>query len=252
MTAGRGRAVARLLALQAAWSYERMQGIGMGWAAEPLLADLRASDPARHPEATVRSAEFFNGHPYLAGLALGATVRAEYDGVPGAQVQRLRTAVGGPLGALGDQLFWAGLLPALVGAALLGVTLGAPGLAVGGLLVAWNALRLAVTAWGLGVGLREGLAVGRAIRASWLNEAAQRVGRLAGLAVGAALPAAAAWLLGGLTGPAGRTALAVAAVGAVLARLRPSWFTGVRYGLLLIAAVVLLTLTGRVFTGWLE
>lgn len=249
---GTGRAVARLLALQAAWNYERMQGIGMGWAAEPLLADLRATDPARHPLATVRSAELYNGHPYLAGLALGAAVRAERDGVPGDQVQRLRTAVGGPLGALGDQLFWAGLLPALVGAALLGVAVGAPGLAVGALLLAWNGLRLAATAWGLRTGLREGLAVGPAIRASWLNEAAQRVGRLAGLAVGLAVPVAANWLLGSLRGPAGLTAVAVGGVGVLLARLRPAWFTGVRYGLLLIAAVALLTLAGAAFTGGRE
>jgi PTS system mannose-specific IID component len=241
---GQGRAFVRLLALQGAWDYERLQGIGMGWAAEPLLAGLRTADPARHRGATGRSAESFNGHPYLAGVALGATVRAEYDGLPPEQVQRLRVALGGPLGALGDQLFWAGLLPALVGAAILGVTLGVPGLALGGLLVAWNAIRLATTAWGLGTGLREGVTVGRALRESWLNDAAQRIGRLAGLFVGAAVPMASAWLLGGLTGPAGRTALAVGAVGVLLARLRPSWFTGVRYGLLLIAAVALLTLAG--------
>ncbi len=246
---GSALAVARLLALQAAWNYERLQGIGMGWAAEPLLRDLRSTEPVRHPAATVRSAEFFNGHPYLAGLALGAAVRAEYDGATGEQVQRLRTALGGPLGALGDQLFWAGLLPALAGCALLGVSLGIPGLAVGGLLVAWNGIRLATTAWGLRMGLREGLAVGRAIRESWLTGAAQRVGRLAGLAVGAAIPCASAWLLGGLTGPAGLTALAVAGVGVLLARVRPAWFTGLRYGLLLIAAVALLTLTGIAIEG---
>jgi PTS system mannose-specific IID component len=246
---GLGRAVARLLALQAGWNYERMQGIGMGWAAEPLLRDLRATDPARHPAATVRSAEFFNGHPYLAGLALGAAARAEYDGATADQVQRLRTALGGPLGALGDQFFWAGLLPALSGCAILGVTLGVPGLAVGGLLLAWNALRLATTGWALRTGLREGLGVGRAIRESWLTGAAQRIGRFAGLAVGAAIPAAGAWLLGGLTGTTGLTALAVAAVGVLLARIRPAWFTGLRYGLLLIAAVALLTLTGIVIGG---
>jgi hypothetical protein len=94
--------------------------------------------------------------------------------------------------------------------------------------------------------------VGRALRESWLNDAAQRIGRLAGLFVGAAVPMASAWLLGGLTGPAGRTALAVGAVGVLLARLRPSWFTGVRYGLLLIAAVALLTLAGVGFGGRLE
>ena len=68
---GTGRAFLRLLSVQGSWNYERMQGIGMGYAAEPLLRDLRVAEPGRYPEAVVRSAEFFNANPYLAGLALG-------------------------------------------------------------------------------------------------------------------------------------------------------------------------------------
>ena len=73
----------RLFAVQGTWNYERLLGVGMGYAAEPLLEDLKTVDPVRHTEAVVRSAEFFNCNPNLAGLALGATARAEYDGVPG-------------------------------------------------------------------------------------------------------------------------------------------------------------------------
>ena len=97
----------------------------MGYAAEPLLEDLKAVDPVRHGEAVVRSAEFFNCHPNLAGLALGATARAEYEAVAGPQIVRLRTALCSPLGSMGDQLFWAGLVPALVGITLVSVMLGA-------------------------------------------------------------------------------------------------------------------------------
>ena len=132
---GGWRAWLRLFAVQGTWNYERMLGVGMGYAAEPLLEDLKTVDPVRHTEAVVRSAEFFNCHPNLAGLALGATARAEYDGVPGAQIARLRTALCSPLGALGDQLFWAGLVPLLVGAALVGIVLGARWWAVGGFLL---------------------------------------------------------------------------------------------------------------------
>ncbi len=124
MTGG-WRALLRLMAVQGTWNYERLLGVGMGYAAEPLLEDLKTVDPVRHGEAVVRSAEFFNCNPNLAGLALGATVRAEYEAVPGAQIARLRTALCSPLGALGDELFWAGLVPALMGLALAGVTLGA-------------------------------------------------------------------------------------------------------------------------------
>ena len=83
---GRWQALLRLLAVQGTWNYERMLGVGMGYAAEPLLEDLKTVDPVRHGEAVVRSAEFFNCNPNLAGLALGATARAEYEDVPGAQI----------------------------------------------------------------------------------------------------------------------------------------------------------------------
>ena len=119
------RALLRLFAVQGTWNYERMLGVGMGYAAEPLLEDLKAVDPVRHGEAVVRSAEFFNCHPNLAGLALGATARAEYEAVAGPQIVRLRTALCSPLGSMGDQLFWAGLVPALVGITLVAVMLGA-------------------------------------------------------------------------------------------------------------------------------
>ena len=135
---GRWRALLRLFTLQGSWNYERMQGVGMGYAAEPVLSDLKASDPARHAEAVVRSAEFFNGHPYLAGLALGALVRAEYDAVPGPQILRLRTALCSPLGALGDQFFWAGLLPTLIGVTLVAITRGVGGWAVVSFLMVYN------------------------------------------------------------------------------------------------------------------
>ncbi len=110
---GGWRALLRLLAVQGTWNYERMLGVGMGYAAEPLLEDLKTVDPVRHSEAVVRSTEFFNCHPNLAGLALGAIARAEYEAMPGPQIVRLRTALCSPLGSLGDQLFWAGLVPAV-------------------------------------------------------------------------------------------------------------------------------------------
>ena len=170
MTGG-WRALLRLLAVQGTWNYERMLGVGMGYAAEPLLEDLKTVDPVRHGEAVVRSAEFFNCNPNLAGLALGATVRAEYEAVPGAQIARLRTALCSPLGALGDELFWAGLVPALAGLALAAVVLGAGWWAVLGLLVAYNLVRFGTAVWALRTGFDAGMRVGTAIAASWVPRA---------------------------------------------------------------------------------
>jgi mannose/fructose/N-acetylgalactosamine-specific phosphotransferase system component IID len=57
---GRLAALLRLYAIQGAWNYERMLGLGMGYAAEPLLDELARGDRERHREAVARSAEFFN------------------------------------------------------------------------------------------------------------------------------------------------------------------------------------------------
>ncbi len=239
---GRRRALLRLFALQAAWNTERMQGVGMGWAAEPLLDDLRTADPTRHAEAVVRSAEFFNGNPNLAGLALGATVRAEYDGVPGAQVLRLRTALCGPLGSLGDRLFWAGVVPALVGVAVAAVALGGGWVVVASLVLAYATVRAWVVAWSLDTGLRQGLKVGSALTGAWLPRAAERVGPAAGFGVGLALPLAARWLLAG-SAPAARQPVAtvlVVVVGLVLAFRAGPRYTALRYGLAVLTVAALL------------
>jgi PTS system mannose-specific IID component len=240
MTAGFLRALWRLCSVQGAWNYERMTGVGMGHAAEPLLEDLKSVDPARHAEASVRSAEYFNSHPYLAGLALGALVRAEYDHVPGAQISRLRAALASPLGALGDQLFWAGVVPAAVGIALLGSVSG-HGLGTVLLVVlVYNALRIATGVWALRTGLASGVRVGAAIGDSWLPGAASRAGLVAGLVVGLAVPLAADWLLE----PQGLGAVGITVV-TLLAGLGAAWrlgprITAVKFGLFAIGLALIL------------
>jgi len=206
---GLGRTFLRLAALQASWTYERMQGIGIAVAMEPLLAPL-ADNIERARAARARSAQYFNAHPFLAGAAVGALAQAELDGEPGERILRLRTALSGPLGALGDQLFWAGIVPAAMGLAMLGVTQGY-GLGVIALTVlGYNALRIVVTAWGLRVGLAHGLRVAHAISESWLPKAAPRAGDVAAVLIGAAVPMVAAWLLRGSGEPVRATVLVVA------------------------------------------
>jgi mannose/fructose/N-acetylgalactosamine-specific phosphotransferase system component IID len=235
---GGWRAWLRLFAVQGTWNYERMLGVGMGYSAEPLLEDLKTVDPVRHTEAVVRSAEFFNCNPNLAGLALGATARAEYDGVPGAHIARLRTALCSPLGAMGDQLFWAGLVPLLVGATLVGVVLGAHWWAVLGFLAVYNLARVATGAWSLRTGLDAGTKVGSAIAESWIPRAIERVGPAAGFAVGLAIPLVGGWYLEDLGWPAAFGALAVAATGVAVTRWFGASLTTVRFTLLGLALLV--------------
>jgi len=237
------RALLRLFAVQGTWNYERMLGVGMGYAAEPLLEDLKAVDPVRHGEAVVRSAEFFNCHPNLAGLALGATARAEYEAVAGPQIVRLRTALCSPLGSMGDQLFWAGLVPALVGITLVVVMLGGRMWAIVGFLLAYNSIRIWTGYWSLRTGMSAGMKVGAAIGSSWLPHAIEWVGPAAGFALGAAVPAVAAWYLGifGWAGAIGAAGVAVA--GFALTRWFGPGLTSVRFALL---AMLLLLLFRRI------
>lgn len=231
---GRVRAFLRLLAVQGDWNYERMLGVGMGYAAEPLLDELRTRDPERHTAAVVRSAEFFNCNPNLAGLALGALARAERDGVPGEQVTRLRTALCGPLGAIGDRFFWAGVVPALSALAIAAVVLGAGAWAIAGFLLAYNALRIGTGWWSLHTGLHEGLQVGGAVGRSWLPRAAERVGPLAGFAVGLAIPLAGRWLMNGFAPTAMALAVFLAAGGVALSRWGGTHYSAVRYALVVL------------------
>lgn len=211
---GRLQALLRLVAVQASWTYERMQGIGIAVAEEPLLRPLER-DPERARAARARSAQYFNAHPFLAGAAVGALAKAELDGEPGERILRLRTALSGPLGALGDQLFWAGIVPATMGVALIAVALG------GGLgevvlcVLAYNCLRVAVTWWGLHVGLAHGIKVAHAISESWLPRMAPRAGDLAALVLGFAVPVMAVWLLRGAAYGTRSTALVVAGAAAL-------------------------------------
>lgn len=239
MSTGFLRAFLRLFMVQGAWNYERMTGVGVGYAAEPLLEDLKSADPVRHAEASVRSAEYFNSHPYLAGLAVGALVRAEYDQVPGAQVTRLRNALTSPLGALGDQVFWAGLVPALMGATILGVIAGVGGWAVLLALVLYNLVRIATGIWALRTGLASGTRIGSAIGDSWLPRLAPAIGLAGGMLVGLALPLAMEWLLEGQQLPG-----VMLAAGVVLGALLAAWrlgprVTSVRFGLAVIGLAAL-------------
>jgi mannose PTS system EIID component len=241
---GRLRAMLRLLAVQGTWNYERMLGVGMGYAAEPLLEDLKTVDPVRHGEAVVRSAEFFNCNPNLAGLALGATTRAEYEAVPGAQIVRLRTALCSPLGAMGDQLFWAGLVPGLMGLALVAAVLGAGWWAVLGFLLVYNGIRLWTSYWSLRTGIDSGMRVGTAISASWLPRAIELVGPAAAFSVGAAIPVVANWYLRAFGWSAALGAAAVAMAGIALTRWFGPTLTTLRFAMMAMILLLLLRWLG--------
>ncbi|MDX2207303.1 MAG: PTS system mannose/fructose/sorbose family transporter subunit IID [Gemmatimonadales bacterium] len=241
MISPRWQALWRLMAVQAAWTYERMAGIGVGHAAAPLLRELYRDRPVEERRAAVaRSAEYFNSHPYLAGIAVGAVVRAESDGVPGVAISRLRVALSGPLGALGDQLIWAGQVPVLMGLALASVPwLGWRGIL--GAVIIHNLLRWRLTLWGLDLGLASGAEVGAVLRRTALPRLAAGAQRAAAFVAGLALPIVVAWSVDRSHSGALLVTLGIALAGAtlMLAPVTRTRVTGIRYGLCCLGIVLL-------------
>jgi mannose PTS system EIID component len=230
----------RLLAIQGVWNYETMLGNGIAFAMEPALRRLpggRAGDAYR--AAMTRHSGYFNAHPYLAAVAVGALARAELDGVPAVQIDRFRTAAPGPLGSVGDRLVWAGWLPLCSAVALLGFGLGmSPAGVVLLFLGLYNAGHLALRIWGLHAGWRDGLRVAQALGNPVLRQGPPHVARVTAFVAGIALPVAAQ----GIIGP-GRvllgSSLAAVAAGAVLITWLHGKYEGWRLATFALAAFLL-------------
>jgi PTS system mannose-specific IID component len=214
-----------------------MIGGGFAFALLPVLRRLYQGE--RFEEALARHCEHFTSHPYLAGLALGATARLEADGADPELLRRFKTAIKGPLGALGDGLVWAAWLPVTALVGLIAYFAGLPPLACVLLfLVPYNLGHLALRAWAFRAGLQWGHEVGRVLREAALGRVTEllnhggavllgvltgllgvvgvRGGPLGVLWVGLAAAAFVAGLLGGLR--AWRPA-ALVAVGTVVSIL---------------------------------
>ncbi len=201
----------RMLAIQGAYNYELLLGNGLAFALEPALRRLPGGVGGRaYREALARESHYFNAHPYLAAVAVGALARAELDGEAPERIERFRTALCGPLGSVGDRLVWAGWLPfcSLAALALFGLG-GSPWLVLIFFLVLYNAGHLALRIWGFRTGWTHGLRVAGSLGNPVLRRGPQVVGLLAAFAAGVALPLALARIIGPARGLTGQVLIAV-------------------------------------------
>jgi len=100
----------RSFLIQASWNYRGMLNLGFLFTIRPGLSRLFEREEDRQA-AALRHAGFFNTHPYMASYAIGATLAAEEEAIERGDgdtqsVLRLKRSLCGPLGALGDNLFW--------------------------------------------------------------------------------------------------------------------------------------------------
>src|SRR5699024_1709481 len=131
--------------LQGSWNYERMQNGGWVYSMIPAIKRLYKTkeDCAA---ALERHLEFFNTHPYVASPILGVTLALEEERANGATVenkaiQGVKVSMMGPLGVIGDPVFWF-TLKTVLGA--IAATLAVSGSILGPLIyfIFWNLFRM--------------------------------------------------------------------------------------------------------------
>lgn len=212
----------RLLAIQGSWNYEGLLGNGIAFCVEPALRRLpggREGEPYR--QALAREAQYFNAHPYLASIAVGALARAELDGEAPERIDRFRTALCGPLGSVGDRLVWAGWLPvcSLGSLALFGLGAG-PLTVVLVFLLSYNAGHFALRAWGLRTGWQNGLRVASSLGNPILRKGPTGLARVGALFAGIAFPLALSRVIGPGRKLLGADFVAAFALGFLILRLQ--------------------------------
>ena len=100
--------------LQASFNYERMQACGWLWAMLPGLKkihtnkeDLKAS--------MAHNLDFLNTHPFLVTFVMGIVLSLEQNKTDTQTIRSVRISAAGPLGGIGDALFWLTLVPITAG-----------------------------------------------------------------------------------------------------------------------------------------
>lgn len=100
--------------LQASFNYERMQACGWLWGMLPGLQkihtnkeDLKAS--------MAHNLDFLNTHPFLVTFVMGIVLSLEQNKAETATIRSVRISAAGPLGGIGDALFWLTLVPITAG-----------------------------------------------------------------------------------------------------------------------------------------
>ena len=142
--------------LLASFKYERMQACGWLWGMLPGLQkihtnkeDLKAS--------MAHNLDFLNTHPFLVTFVMGIVLSLEQNKADTATIRSVRISAAGPLGGIGDALFWLTLVPITAG---LTANMAMEGQIIGAVLflIIFNAVQFAVRFglmyWSYGLGTK--------------------------------------------------------------------------------------------------
>jgi mannose/fructose/N-acetylgalactosamine-specific phosphotransferase system component IID len=103
--------------IQSTWNSERLLGLGFCFCLIPVARRL-FDDKEELVDFLQRHLDFFNSHPYMATYALGAITNIEEQAIAKKwedkrPISVFKNRVVGPLGAIGDILFWQLIRPGL-------------------------------------------------------------------------------------------------------------------------------------------
>ena len=100
--------------LQASFNYERMQAAGWLYSIIPGLEKIHTNknDLAA---SMYHNLDFINTHPFLVTFVMGIVLSLEQNKVDIPTIRAVRVAAMGPLGGIGDALFWLTLVPITAG-----------------------------------------------------------------------------------------------------------------------------------------
>jgi len=104
--------------IQAVWNFKSLTAIGWCFALIPIGKRLFPSRE-QYRAFLERHLSFFNAHPYFTSYALGIAAHLEEneiqkDSHDPEKIDKIKNALIGPLGLIGDQLFWATIRPAAI------------------------------------------------------------------------------------------------------------------------------------------
>lgn len=104
----------RSLLLQASFNYERMQAAGWLYSILPGLRHIH-KDKKDLSKSMKDHMQFFNTHPFLVTFIMGIILAMEQKKEDRESIRGIKVATMGPLGGIGDALFFLTLLPITAG-----------------------------------------------------------------------------------------------------------------------------------------
>lgn len=105
----------RSLNLQASFNYERMQAAGWLYCILPGLEKIHGDNKEDLQISMQHNLEFFNTHPFLVTFVMGIVLSLEQQKADINTIRAVRVAAMGPLGGIGDAIFWFTLVPITAG-----------------------------------------------------------------------------------------------------------------------------------------